>query len=928
MPRGFAAAFFTVLFADVLADGFAVVLAGVLAALFAVDFVAARGTRCTSFSWRIATLDLRRRALKSCTWPSRNIGEQGVEDVGCLTIADVAHGRRTARRRCAGASDCGESVLGTVHRWRRWSSCTARSGSPTTSSPRSAASSVATRTTSSSRSSRSCGPSTAPTSRRGSTSSRLPTEGERVLVGPGENAGVIDAGDGIAVAIRIESHNHPSAIEPHQGAATGVGGILRDIFTMGARPCASWTPSSSASSTTRGSAGCSRASSAGISSYGNSVGVPTVGGELTFDAGYEGNPLVNVLCMGALPVERLVLGRASGVGNLAVLLGSSTGRDGIGGVSVLASAGFEAGAVDDDKRPSVQVGDPYEEKRLIEACLELLDRGLVVGIQDLGGAGLACATSETAARGGLGMDVDVTAVPRREPGMVPAEVMTSESQERMLAIVDARARSTRSSRSARAGRSTATVVGQRDRADRPGRRAGRAGCGSATGSTARSSPRCRRRRSPTTPRATTARWRGPPTSTSGSPTTRRTTSTAARARDDLLGPRRRPRVGLPPVRPPAVLEHRRRTRWRRGAAAPRRSGPARRRRAGVAITTDSNPRACALDPRGGHRARARRVDRQPRVRRGASRRAVVNCLNFGNPEHPEVMWQLSECVDGLAEACRGLRRAGRRRQRLALQRERGARHRPDAGARRRSAWSTSSSARPPGLAHADGATRSCVLGAAPRRRERAPHPLGGIRMGRTPGAAGGARRVLDVVGAPARRATSSSTWSRPSLRGRRRRRHRRARRLVGRARRRARRAVPRERRRARRSSGVDGHRELFCELPSRFLVATPRPRRRRLRRPRRRACRSACSARRPATASSSRGSSTWRSTSCVPRRVASPPTTSSGAGRVAGQTARVARPCRRQRRRAAASSSSRSPSGTDRLPVPVPSAMSGLFAPW
>ena len=272
---------------------------------------------------------------------------------------------------------------------------------------------------------------------------RLPTEGPHVLVGPGENAGVIDAGDGIAVAIRIESHNHPSAIEPYQGAATGVGGILRDIFTMGARPIAVMDPLFFGDPTEARQQWLIEGVVAGISGYGNSVGVPTVGGELTFDPCYAQNPLVNVLCMGVLPVDRLVLGQASGVGNLAVLLGSSTGRDGIGGVSVLASAGFGGGARasgggdagDEAKRPSVQVGDPYEEKRLIEACLELLDAGLVVGIQDLGGAGLVCATSETAARGGVGMDVDVSAVPRREPGMAPYEVMTSESQERMLAIV-------------------------------------------------------------------------------------------------------------------------------------------------------------------------------------------------------------------------------------------------------------------------------------------------------------------------------------------------------------------------------------------------------------------------------------------------------------------------------------------------------------
>ena len=265
---------------------------------------------------------------------------------------------------------------------------------------------------------------------------RLPTEGPHVIVGPGENAGVVDVGDGIALALRIESHNHPSAVEPYQGAATGVGGILRDIFTMGARPIAILDSLFFGSIDDARTRFLVEGVVAGISGYGNSVGVPTVGGELTFSACYARNPLVNVMCLGILPRERLVLAKASGEGNLAVLLGSSTGRDGIGGVSVLASAGFEAeGEADQSKRPSVQVGDPFEEKRLIEACLELLDRGLVVGIQDLGGAGLTCATAETAARGGVGLDVDVSAVPRREGEMEPFEVMTSESQERMLAII-------------------------------------------------------------------------------------------------------------------------------------------------------------------------------------------------------------------------------------------------------------------------------------------------------------------------------------------------------------------------------------------------------------------------------------------------------------------------------------------------------------
>src|SRR5690349_4138209 len=266
---------------------------------------------------------------------------------------------------------------------------------------------------------------------------RFPTQAPWVLVGPGEGAGVVDVGDGIALAMRIESHNHPSAIEPYQGAATGIGGILRDIFTMGARPIALMDPLRFGSLDDARSRWIAEGVVSGVSGYGNSVGVPTVGGEVVFDETYQDNPLVNVFCAGVLPHERLVLGQASGVGNLAVLLGSTTGRDGIGGVSVLASAGFGSdAAAEEAKRPNVQVGDPFEEKRLIEACLELLGDHLVIGIQDLGGAGLTCATSETASRGGVGMDVDVRAVPRREEGMAPFEVMTSESQERMLAIVE------------------------------------------------------------------------------------------------------------------------------------------------------------------------------------------------------------------------------------------------------------------------------------------------------------------------------------------------------------------------------------------------------------------------------------------------------------------------------------------------------------
>ena len=265
---------------------------------------------------------------------------------------------------------------------------------------------------------------------------RLPTEAPHVLVGPGEGAGVVDVGDGIAAAFRIESHNHPSAIEPYQGAATGVGGILRDVFSMGARPIALMDPLRFGPLDDPRSRWIAEGVVSGVSGYGNSVGVPTVGGETVFDRTYQDNPLVNVFCLGTLPRERLMLARASGPGNLTVLFGSATGRDGIGGASVLASAGF--GDDDEGKRPSVQVGDPFEEKRLIEACLEILEAGLVVGIQDLGAAGITGATSETSSKGGVGMDLYLSEVHVREEGMEPFEIMISESQERMLAIVEPR----------------------------------------------------------------------------------------------------------------------------------------------------------------------------------------------------------------------------------------------------------------------------------------------------------------------------------------------------------------------------------------------------------------------------------------------------------------------------------------------------------
>ena len=261
----------------------------------------------------------------------------------------------------------------------------------------------------------------------------LPTEGRHVLMGPGENAGAVDVGGGLACAFKVESHNHPSAVEPFQGAATGVGGILRDIFAIGARPIAVLDSLRFGEPETSGrSRYLLDRAVAGIGHYGNSIGVPTVGGEVYFEAPYEQNCLVNAMALGLGPADRLMTSAAAGVGNVVVLFGASTGRDGIGGASVLASA--ELGDADEDKRPTVQVGDPFAEKKLLECSLELLDRGLLVGLQDLGAAGLTSSASEMASKGGVGMDLDVARVPLREADMEPFEIMVSESQERMLCV--------------------------------------------------------------------------------------------------------------------------------------------------------------------------------------------------------------------------------------------------------------------------------------------------------------------------------------------------------------------------------------------------------------------------------------------------------------------------------------------------------------
>lgn len=261
----------------------------------------------------------------------------------------------------------------------------------------------------------------------------LPTTGPRVVQGPGENAGAVDIGDGWCAVFKIESHNHPSFIEPYQGAATGVGGIIRDIFTMGARPIGLLNALRFGSLDSPLARRVFAGVVAGVGGYGNSIGIPTIGGEIVFDEVYEGNPLVNVLCLGLAKIDDLVKGAARGVGNPVFYVGAKTGRDGIHGAT-MASAEFDERSA--EKRPAVQVGDPFMEKLLMEACLEVMRTGAVLGIQDMGAAGLTCSTSEMSSRGGTGMDIDVTLVPQRETGMEPYEIMLSESQERMLLVVE------------------------------------------------------------------------------------------------------------------------------------------------------------------------------------------------------------------------------------------------------------------------------------------------------------------------------------------------------------------------------------------------------------------------------------------------------------------------------------------------------------
>jgi phosphoribosylformylglycinamidine synthase len=469
----------------------------------------------------------------------------------------------------------------------------------------------------------------------------LPTEGEHVVMGPGENAGAVAVGAGLACAFKVESHNHPSAVEPFQGAATGVGGILRDIFAIGARPIAvldslRFGEIGAASEAPARARYLLEGAVSGIGHYGNSIGVPTVGGEVYFEAPYEQNCLVNAMALGLVPIDRLVRSAAAGPGNIVLLFGASTGRDGIGGASVLASA--ELGGEDMEMRPTVQVGDPFEEKKLLECSLELLARDLLVSLQDLGAAGLTSSASEMASKGQVGLDIDVSAVPLREADMEPFEIMVSESQERMLCIVEPH--------------NLAAVLELCQKWE----------VGGAAIGTVTDSGRMRilsgdellgdmpvralvddcplydlepaKPAQPVypPPRATLAPGTGP-----------RETLLALLGSSNLasrrpLFERYDPIVQSRTVRRPEQAD---------AAVLALEDGSA------LAVSIDGNGRRVAADPRRGTIATVLECAANLACV-GAQPLGTTNNLNFGNPEKPHIAWQLTEAVAGLGEACRAL----------------------------------------------------------------------------------------------------------------------------------------------------------------------------------------------------------------------------------------------------------------------------------
>jgi phosphoribosylformylglycinamidine synthase II len=464
---------------------------------------------------------------------------------------------------------------------------------------------------------------------------RLPTDGDAVLVGPGENAGVLALPEGWAVAIRVESHNHPSAVEPFQGAATGVGGILRDIFATGARPCAVLDGLCFGPPAEERARALLRGVVEGIAHYGNSIGVPTVGGCTSFGPAYRDNPLVNVMAAGWLRADAILHGRASGPGNPLLLVGNRTGRDGIHGASLLASRSFAGSPA--DMRPAVQVGDPFVGKLLLESCLELAERGLLLGCNDLGAAGLTSASAEAAGRGGMGVELDLDAVPRREEGMSPYEVMLSESQERMLLVVDAADEAAAVAVCRRWGCEVARV----GRVTADGRIRVRAGgevvADMPVSLLTAAAPRYRRpARRPAAP--VRARIADADVTDAGGWLRRLLASPNVCSRRWIYRQYdhqvQTATVVLPGQGDAAVL-------WRKGTGF------------GVALALDGSGRLTRLDPYGGAALAVCEAARNVACA-GGRPLGLTNCLNWGSPEDPATMGSFVAAVAGMARAARAL----------------------------------------------------------------------------------------------------------------------------------------------------------------------------------------------------------------------------------------------------------------------------------
>ena len=465
----------------------------------------------------------------------------------------------------------------------------------------------------------------------------LPTEGPQVLQGPGENAGAVDIGDGLAAVFKIESHNHPSFIEPYQGAATGVGGIIRDIFTMGARPIALLNSLRFGLLDASGTRRLVEGVVAGIAGYGNSIGIPTVGGEIAFEPSYAGNPLVNVFCLGIAKASDIVKGVASGVGNPVYYVGAKTGRDGIHGAT-MASAEFDEKSA--EKRPAVQVGDPFMEKLLLEACLEVMQTDTLVGIQDMGAAGLTCSTTEMGSRGGAGIEIDVALVPQRETGMTPYEIMLSESQERML-LVAKRGREAEVERIFEKWDLHAVKIGEvtdngflrvRERGALVAEIPNRALTDEApVYQRPMSEPEYLRDAQQLDLNAVV--W---PADQNGALLALLASPTVASKRwvyrqyDHMV---RTNTINLPGL----------------GAGVVRIKGTDR----ALALSLDGNGRYGYLDPYQGAMLAVAEASRNVACA-GARPLGATNCLNFGNPERPGIMWQFARAVEGIGAACRAL----------------------------------------------------------------------------------------------------------------------------------------------------------------------------------------------------------------------------------------------------------------------------------